>query len=176
MTTTAGRITARAQIRAMVTDELEVRQEIHLTELARHIAGALRADPAFLERFMNETLVAAVYEEVRQAVGRTRNLVRNGDYAATTEVMEERRQRFTSRFATWFEHSGRRSVRLLEMTREDLQAAAEERRKRGRTELKIALLWDRLADGLEGGQTVGERFTTDEIEERYSAIEEDSDG
>lgn len=169
--TTTELITARARIRAVVADALELHNEVRLTDLAKQITSALRADPVFLERFIDEVLPSAVYDEVQRYVKRSRRLERTGDYAATAEVMEARRERFASRFASWYEHAGERSIKLLEMTREDLLLAAEARRKRGLTELKIALLWDKLADGLEGGQTVGERFTTEEIEERYSELE-----
>lgn len=164
-------LTARARLRELVKDEVESRNEIHVADLAKHLTGILRADKAFLKAFVDEVLPSAVYEEVQKAIGRTRSLVRNGDYAATGEVMAQRRERFASRFERWYEHSGGRTVKLLEMTREDLLAAAEERRKRGDTEIRIARLWETLANGLEGGQSVGDRFTTDEIESRYSEIE-----
>lgn len=69
-----------------------------------------------------------------------------------------------SRWATWVEHAGKRFVPLMQMVDTDLRAAADTRFKRSDTEREIGVLWLALADKLEGGQSVGERFTADEIE------------
>lgn len=167
---------ARSRIREIVRNRIEAEDEISLPELTDALVTLLRGDEQFMDEFVAEALRSEVYAQVSAAVAGSRRLVQVGDFAMTSEAIEKRAQAFASRFLGWFEHSGARHVRLMDMTREDLLTSASERRKRGQREYSIAALWTQLASGLEGGQRVEERFTAAEIEALYERIERAEEG
>jgi hypothetical protein len=156
-TETVETVTARGRMRALVESMVEGRPEISLVEVANDARARLEADPQFVAAFLSEYLPSAVYDVVQRMVAEQRQ----PKYRRKGE--EVRR----SRFMDWYEHAGDRNVRVLDMTREDLRLAAEEREMRGATEYRIAALWRRIAGKLKSGQTVGDRYTAEEIESMY---------
>lgn len=168
--------TARSRIREIVKIRIEDEDEISIPNLTDSLVALLRGDEEFMEEFVQSALRSEVYTQVAAAIGASRKLIQMGDVAMTKEAVEKRAQSFATRFLGWFEHSGSRHVRLMDMTREDLLVSAGERRKRGQREYRIAELWTQLAGGLEGGQRVEERFTAEQIEELYTRIESAEEG
>lgn len=170
------RTSARARIREVVKLRIEGADEISIPALTDSLVALLQGDAEFMREFVSTALRSEVYTHVSNAIAASRQLTQIGDEAITAEAMTKRAERFATRFMGWFEHSGERHVNLMDMTREDLLVAASERRKRGNREYKIAALWTQIADGLEGGQKVQERFTAEEIEGLYSRIESATEG
>lgn len=169
-------ISARARIREVVKVRIEGADEISIPMLTDSLVALLRGDAEFMQEFVSTALRSEVYTQVSQAVAASRNLTQIGDHALTKVGLDARAEKFANRFLGWFEHSGDRHVNLMDMTREDLLVSASERRKRGQREYKIAELWTRIADGLEGGQRVQERFTAEEIDGLYARIESATEG
>jgi hypothetical protein len=166
----------RSRIREIVRTRIEDEDEISLPNLTDALVTLLRGDEPFMEEFIRISLRSEVYAQVSAAVAGSRNLVLFGDTAMSEDAIEKRSDAFASRFLGWFEHSGERHVRLMDMTKEDLLASASERRKRGNREYVIAELWTQLAGKLKKGQRVEERFTAEEIEAMYSRIESATEG
>lgn len=171
-------LTVRARIRATVRVLLTDVDSASLPDVAREATDRLMEDTAFLQNEIRDLVQALAYEEARALAQSTRsNLIVMGD-----EVMTRQRAnaalaaKRASRWERWLEHVGDHHVKLLYMTREELIAAAKERRGRADTEMRVANLWDALADKLEGGQRVGERFTTEEIETMRQSLERGDHG
>ena len=161
---------ARAQIRETVRDRITGEEEISVPQITSGVLTALMDDEQFMQAFTNETLRDAVHREVQSVVAASRDLTLFGDTAMTEQALAKRSAAFARRFLGWYEHVGERHLNLMKMDRDDLLVAASERRKRGNTELHLAVLWTQLADGMEDGQSVEERFSVEEIESLYGAI------
>lgn len=153
----------RAKVRLWVRERIQGEEEVSLPELANEAIQVLGGDRKFITAFANECLHDMVLELASQVIKQTRGLIKIGDVVTDVEGVK-RRARKQSVFANWLEHVGDRHVRLLDMTREDLLSAADERQTRGERELEVAALWRTLAQRLEGGQAVKDRFSAEEIE------------
>lgn len=166
-----GEMTARAKIRDVVRLRIQGADEISLPTITDSVVTLLMQDSDFVSEFMQTTLRSEVYSQVAAVVAATRDLSVVGDTAMTEGAVKKKATEFASRFLGWYEHAGDRHVQVMEMTREDLLVAASERRKRGDREFRLANLWSQLADSLEGGQKVSERFTAEQVEALYRNIE-----
>lgn len=162
-------ISSRSKVRQWVRESIEGREEVRIPDLVNEAVKVFNKDRKFLTALANETLRDMVYELARTAVGNSR-LITLGDEAVNLEGVK-RRARTHSVFASWLEHAGDHHVRLLDMTREDLLVAADEREKRGQHEVRLAALWRTIANGLEGGQTVGSKYTAEEIEDMQAGLD-----
>jgi hypothetical protein len=149
--------TARGRMRSIVEGLIEGRPELSLVEVANDARVQLEADPQFVAAFLSEYLPSAVYDVVQRLVAEQRQ----PKYRRKGESIRP------SRFYEWYEHAGDRNIRVLDMTRDDLRLAAEEREQRGATELRLARFWRSLASKLKSGQTVGDRYTAEQIEAMY---------
>lgn len=111
----------------------------------------------------------------RQVTGHfaaTRGLTFMGaDKLVTKQALRDNVARLAEKFATWVEHAGDRHLKLLSMRRGDLLQAALEREKRGLTELRLALLWRRLAEKMTADQQVSDVFTEEQIAEIAARLE-----
>lgn len=164
-------MTARGKIRDVVRIRIQGADEISLPSITDSVVAILMTDDDFVAEFMRTTLRSEVYAQVSAVVAATRDLSVVGDTAMSDGAVKKRATEFASRFLGWYEHAGDRHVQVMEMTREDLLVAAAERRQRGDREFRLASLWSRLADSLEGGQKVSERFTPEQVEALYQNIE-----
>lgn len=148
-----------AQVRGWASRIVREESEIEMPEIADRLTDRV------LQEWPRDTLRdfirLAVYEQVRLAVARTRGVILAGD---TILRKPEEEYKPANDWQRWLEHVGQRHVRLVDMTRDDLTIAAQERRERSRTEAVIADAWDMLASKLGEGETVGQRFNADEIE------------
>jgi hypothetical protein len=169
-------VSARGRIRELVKIRIDGAEEFSIPTLTDSVIALLSGDDDFMKEFIQTTLRHEVYTQVAAAVAASRKLVQLGDEVLTPGAIERRAERFASRFLGWYEHAGNRHVNVMEMTREDLLIAAAERSSRGNHELRIAALWTQMADGLEGGQRVQDRFTAEEIEGLYTRIERAAKG
>ncbi len=160
----------RSRVREWVQNEIKDETEVSIPTLTASALAHFRGDQAFIQGLMQEMLRPMVYELALAVVQSSRgSLVTLGDTIVTRdEVAKKARTRNV--WGTWLEHAGDRHVALLDMTREDLLLAATERQDRGEHELELAKLWRKLADGLEGGQVVRERFSAEEIEKVRAAL------
>lgn len=155
---TRGRI--RAWVRAAIADKPAVK----LPELTRDLVARFADDREFVMAWLAETLPAVAYEEVQAVCAATRAHIVFGDEVVSRAEFGEHVRQQRPRWQAWLEHVGDRHVRLWEMRRDDLLAAAAEREARGAEEYRRAVLWRELAARLRGRKTVGEVFTEEEID------------
>lgn len=163
-------LSSKARIRQWVREEIEGKEEVQLPELASKAIDTFKKDTKFLRQLAEESLRAMVYQLAYQAVQQTRGMWMAGDTAVTKEAIRQRARKH-SLFRDWLEHVNDKHIRLMDMTREELLIAADEREKRGKHEIGLAALWRTLAERLEGGETVGNRYTPDEIEAMHRGID-----
>ena len=167
-------LTARQRLDEWIEQRIAGNDEVPIPTLRDAAITAFKNDGKFLAQLGREYLAETVYEAIRRCIGRSR-LVVLGDVAATKDAVTERAAKLASRWDGWWEHSGERHVQLLEMTRDDLLAAAEERERRGRHELFLARLWRHLAERLENGDRVRDQFTADQIDQAAAELRKDED-
>lgn len=170
---TADVLTPRAQLAQWIRAEIDGKSTVELPALADAAVEAFATDQQFVRDFMAEMMRPMVYEVAKQVMKSTRpkgDIIDLGDKLMERSEFKEQSKKAGARWRTWLEHSGTKHIRLMEMTRADLKAAADERRKRGDAEYELANLWDALAERLEGNERVSERFTADEIERVRASI------
>lgn len=154
---------SRARVAQWVREHIEGKDEVRVPDLVDAAIATFSKDRRFLTSLANETLREMVYRQAVQTLSTSRSFISAGDVALTREGIKERARKH-SVFANWLEHAGDRHVRLMDMTREDLLIAANEREKRGSHEMQLAALWRTIANGLEGGQTVSSKYSAQDIE------------
>lgn len=155
----------RRQVRTWLREQIADQTEVEIAVLYRRMIAHFAEDPTFVRAWLAETLPAVAYEETRSIVGDTRGgHVLFGDVLLSREATDRRLAASRPRWQLWLEHVGDRHVRLVEMTRNDLLAAASIRRERGETEIRYAELWEELASRLSGKKRVGDVFTSEEID------------
>ena len=166
-------LSARAQLTQWVRTTIVEERALSIPDVKNRARAHFAADAAFMHQLLNELLDSSLYEIVQRVVGSSRGLTVIGDEVVTKAQFEEHVREKRNKWASWLEHVNNRHIRLFDMNREELLVAAAEREQRANTELEIAVLWRRLADKLEGGERLGERFTAVEIEaERIRLVEE----
>jgi pyruvate/2-oxoglutarate dehydrogenase complex dihydrolipoamide acyltransferase (E2) component len=165
--------TTRVQVAGWVRQAIADQPEVSLPDLADAAMVHFGDDPAFLQAFFREHVREMVYTLAQQVVGSSRSTrlrFESLQPVVTTDAAEQGGQprpvevRAKTCWPTWFEHAGSRHVRLFDMQRGDLLAAAEERERRGQTELQLAGLWRKLASNLPEGKSVGEVYTEESID------------
>jgi hypothetical protein len=149
--------------------ELSEEPEIRLPEIADAACAYFLSDENFLKGPIADLIRLAAYDAAQRYAQHTRGVIPFGDSVITREEMTKRARR--SQFSVWLEHVGDRHIRFMDLTREELLVAAGERRGRAQTDLDVALLEETLADALESGQHVKDRFTEEEIEEVRASLE-----
>lgn len=157
----------RRQLRDWVKEQIAGKTEVHSPTVADAAVLHFSDDREFIVAFLNEMLRPMIYQTVVQVMKATRgagDVIVLGDDVVTRDVATERARTMRNKWTGWLERSGTRHVRLMEMRRDDLLLAADEREKRGATEYELAALWRALAERLEGNEKVAERFSADEIE------------
>ena len=154
-------VSSRTRVRQWVRDHVAGKEEIRIPDVVDAAVKDFSRDRKFLTALATESLRDMVYEITKDTIGRSR-MILLGEVGTNHDGVK-RRARTHTVFRDWLERVGDHHVRLLDMTREDLLVAADERQKRGQHEVAIAALWRTIANGLEGGQVVGTKYTADEI-------------
>lgn len=155
-------ISARAQIKRWVREEIQGRDEVRISELVVDAMNLFNS-PEFQHQLFVEALREMVYNLASDVIKETRGLIPTIGGATSKQAIRRKASQHII-FSQWMEHVGDRHIRLLEMTREDLVVAAAERRQRGEYELGLATLWEQLAEDLEPGQKVSTKWSVDDIQ------------
>lgn len=167
----------RQQVAEWVRAQMEGQEAVSLPDLVNDAVAHFEPQRSFVRQFLAESLRPIIYDLASTVAKQSRrNFVVAGDELVTREELTERSNKRASRWESWLEHVGGKHVRLLDMTREELILAADIRRGRADSELRIAHLWDALAAKLEGGQRVRDRFTPAEIETMRRLMNERAKG
>ncbi len=165
------RLSVQVQAREWLKGEIAGRDEVKFPELTDSLMDWLERSDLWRAFFR-----MGAYQFVRNefTAGRSLNgLVCLAEEAVTRSVLDRRAEALRKKWNQWFEHVGDRDIRLMAMTREDLLVAASERRQRATTENEIARVWEVLADGLDEGETVGDRYKPEQIEQIRLGIKEE---
>lgn len=147
-------------VTAWMKSEISERQEVVLPDLARATVDHFEADAEFVAEFFRENFYKIAYTLGMQVCATRREVRFVHEQAPIAPGVPAPRPRW----GQWLEHAGTRHIRLSDMVADDLRMAAEERRKRGETELHLAALWERLAMKLPEGKRVGDHFSEEEID------------
>ena len=176
-----GQESARAQIRAWVLEQAEGSHDLDFGTLRDRAVEHFFGNRAFKEQFLKETLPAAVMYEVQQAFAAKRSAMNRymrlkANAAITKEEFEKRAARFAIKWSQWVEHTGARTMRLLDMKKADLRLAAERRFEQRDVHDTIGQHWLALAAGMETEEeTVEQRYTEEEIEYARMQVEKEGD-
>lgn len=118
-------------------------------------------------RPMFYALTLEVFAETR----RQRNgLILVADSLLDPAAFEAAAERLSARWGARLEQANGRHIRLEDMRRVDLLSAIAEREQRVTHERSVIAFLQQIAARLEGEQTVGEVFTTEEIKEVRRAL------
>ena len=151
-------------------------ERLKLTDLTEQALKEFAVDPEWVTAFVSESLESMIRSVAQKAVASTRGHYRKyvfrdtvmGVQAYATQTTQEAAtlsMKLMQKWGSWMEHTGQSHLRLLDMTRADLLAAAEERERRANRELEVARLWRAMADAMPGGATtVREAFKLEDIE------------
>ena len=167
--------TPTSRVRDWIYQEIDGMDTVKLPELANAAVAHFSQDPTFVHAFLETHLRPIIYDLAQKAMAATRgreNVIMAGETLLTRDGISKDAKKLQSKWERWLEHVGDRHVRLTEMTKSDLLKAAEERRKRANTDIRIAALWEALAERMEGDQKVGELFTPEQIDKVRISLEE----
>lgn len=106
----------------------------------------------------------ASHRSLRPVAGRTMRGVTEDTRLLNTETQAKAAGLLASRWGRWYEFSGLRHIRLADMTKHDLLSAAKLRRTSAESNLRRAELLEQLAEELADGQTIGQRYTAEDID------------
>lgn len=169
----ARQYSPRLQLRRWAIEQFAAESEsaISFPQVTEDLLDRISDDPRFVRELLRTELRHVIYEQVRMAAQDTRDLrgwILVGDTLQSPEALAARSRRKTAfeRWFSWLETvSPTRTLRLANMTRTDLLEAAARRRRRAQTEMRIADLWEQLAQGMNHTQTVEERYSPETVEE-----------
>ncbi len=113
-----------------------------------------------------DAVYPGAYRKLVDHWGQQRRTVLAARVAMTVEGLKERAAELQRKWAWVAEEVPGRGVHvsLLKMTRADLLDAARHRREQAGWHLGRAILWERLARGMNETQTVEDRYTVGELE------------
>lgn len=160
---------SRGRIREAVESIIEESSTFDMPMVIQSVVAEIDEDPEWRLQVLRESITS----HVRAVAGEVLNYRRrqglsvpvlSGHQKLTAAEVDDYVERTADRFADWVESSGGKYINLLEMNRTQLQAAARHRVGRVLGDLHHARILWKLAEGLrDDKQTVGERYTTDQI-------------
>lgn len=143
-------------LRATIADMAEV----DLPALTQQAVEHFESDEEFVRQFFRENFYQRVYTIATQICATTRKDMVAHFETAQPPAPKEARPKWLARL----EHAAGRYIRLADMDRATLKAAAAERRQRGETELHLSGLWEKLAAKMPEDKTVKEVYSDEEID------------
>jgi hypothetical protein len=158
-------LTARAQLRQWVMQQVNGKAQLEIPELCDEAVDHFSKDRPFVRTFLNEAMRPMVYQVVQQVVSASREYVVLGDEVVSQAVVRARSKPLLGRFTKWMEHAGDRHYRFMDLTREQVVLAIEERKKRVSGELTVIALEEHVMTKLQPGERVRDRFTAEGLEQ-----------
>ena len=160
-------VSPKMKVRLWVREQLKDKEEIVKSEIIKQAVRDFAKDKHFLSEITKDAIASLVKWAIEYELHSSHNPMHqtgSGDLLISKEGIAARAAKHDI-FRVWLEHVGDRHILLMRMNREDLVVAAAERQQRGDHEIGVATLWRAIADKLEGGQRVEERFTPEEIDQ-----------
>lgn len=157
--------TSAADLRFLIRNLLQGREEVSIPDLAGEVVDHVLADEEMSKALMFRFLQPMVYEQVRRQVASTRSdKVLVGDEVMSKDNFKKQATAPGGRFNRWLEHANGRHVRLVKMTKTDLLAACEERGVTADRNAKLRDFFKALSEKVPEGKTVAQSITTAELE------------
>lgn len=172
----AKELSARAQLRAWIQDQMKGESEVNLPNLTDRAVKFVAGNRKLRDALLRDFLRPMVYEQARIVVQESRGvppaeqMIQLGDDLVSRDALSGRARRMSRKWLQFTEHAGDRHVLLMDMTAEDLARAESERRARGDVEYGYANLWAKLRTRLEPGQVVRDVWSADEIEQAHRSL------
>lgn len=145
----------RAWMRRRLADADDVAFDALMAELVAHLI----ADADYLAALVAETVAPIARAVALETVAASAThvsfadaVVRKGAPLRARVAADARR----SKWQSWLESVNGRAVRLPDMTKTDLLAAAASRRASGEANLRLAALWEAIAARMDDGQRLGD--------------------
>lgn len=156
---------------AWVREQLEGESEIQIPVLAKDAIAAFAGDQDIRQALYVQGLYAWVYEMARTAVGQSRGAqIIAGDTVLSRDGVTAKANLLRLKWHGWLEHAGDRHILLMDMAKPNLLVAAAERQQRGDYEMALASLWRALAEPMQEGEKVGDRFRAEDIQSIWTAL------
>lgn len=160
---------SRSIVRHWLREQIDGQDDVQVPELTAKAIAHFKGDITFMELLVTETLSGTVGELAYDVLSRARGgAIRMGDAITTRDGFDQRVER--SRFRSWMEHAGDRHVALLKLTKPLGQLAIAERRARADEDYRRADFIERLIKPLRGKQTIGDRWTEEQIDQLRQQI------
>lgn len=170
-------ITPRDRIRAWLRDEMARRESFTYEDVATAAVTHFKKDRAFCRAFLDDQLYRVIYDMGRKEIRNDRNGLRTGWNVGARTAHQERVETLdiineleAPGWGRWREKVGDEVVPLLRMTKRQLRAAAEVRRRQGDGFYKDAAFYDALADALSDEQAVGDVWKAPDIGTLYESL------
>lgn len=123
--------------------------------------------PAELRELAVEHIRSVAFDLARSEASRTRRSVKRRNTEAPAREHIILKPVTERRWSDWLEWNGSVHIRFMEMTREDIEAAARIRLERGTREAHMSEFERMIAARLSPGQKVSEVFTEEQIQQLY---------
>lgn len=170
MATSTDRL-AGPELRKWMAEQIAARDIVRLPELADEGVQHFEDDTELLILLGRQSLRAQLYGYGTAIMAETRTTrLPTASGNMSEEALQAAGRQFSAKFQKWREHAGDTYYITLNMTREDLLLAAEERENRGLRDLQVAALWRQMARQMLVGQRVSEVFTAEKIAELHRTL------
>lgn len=172
---TQDELKAREVLREWFRTRIASQERFSLPELVTEAIEHFGEDARFLRALFQESLRMIVYDIGSGVVKGTRDvlLFKDGEAVnlARTTPGEAKQERSRSVFATWVEHAGENHVRLLDMNKQELLQAAQERFRRAQEENTRGSFLMELRKGLKGSkERVRDRYQETDLEKLWGRL------
>ena len=160
---------SRGRIREAVESIIEESASFDMPMVIQSVVSEIDEDPEWRRQVLKESITSHVRAVAGEVLNyRRRNglpiPVLSGHRKLTPTEVTDYVEREADRFETWAENAGGRYIRLLDMNRSQLKDAARQRVGRVLGDLHHArLLWQIAAGLKDDEQTVGQRYTTEQL-------------
>ena len=162
-------------IRDWWRQQLEGKEEIDLDALTDAALAELRKDSGFLDAVLDTVVRDIVRDTGSRVIAKRPGMVAtNGHRHVTRAVLiAEIEAEIAERPLAFLQEQDRagRPRNLLDMTYEQVIAAAQDRYDAGRDNLRRAALYKMLAEEMQTGQRVRDRWTDEEIARMYDQVD-----
>ena len=170
-------LSARAFVREYLRKRITADEETDLQKLVDPFVDHLLAqEPQIVHSLIRDAFRWYILEEGRRIIGEARGVTDIFVSPSGSVLTEANLIQRTIRLAKkWYQRkesvAPHRYVFLVNMTSEDLLAVANIREAQTEKDRIYIIMYREMAPTLEPGQTVGERYTPEEIEAKYQEIE-----
>mgnify|MGYP006265655587 CR=1 FL=1 len=153
-------------VKNWIRERIEGQDRVNIGQVVDELLASMK--PAELRELAVEHIRGVAFELARKETANSRRSVRR---QKTSEMPEQRHvilKPVTQKsWGDWLEWNGSVHVRLMEMTREDLEAAARIRLERGTREAHLSEFERSIAARLLPGQRVSEVFSEEQVQQIY---------